>query len=33
VRSCAEGFDLLRAAALSPADSTDLISTLASQVK
>jgi hypothetical protein len=33
VRACAEGFDLLRAAALSPADSTDLISTLASQVK
>jgi len=30
VRSCAEAFDLLRAAALSPADSTDLISGLAS---
>jgi transcriptional regulator with XRE-family HTH domain len=29
VRSCAEAFDLLRAAALSPADSTDLISGLA----
>jgi len=33
VRLCAEGFDLLRAAALSPANSTDLISTLANQVK
>lgn len=33
VRACAEGFDLLRAAALSPADSTNLISTLASQVR
>jgi transcriptional regulator with XRE-family HTH domain len=33
VRFCAEVFDLLRAAALSPADSTDLISTLASQVR
>ncbi len=30
VRSCAEAFDLLRAAALSPADSTELISGLAS---
>jgi hypothetical protein len=30
VRSCAEAFDLLRAASLSPADSTDLISGLAS---
>src|SRR5712691_4004263 len=30
VRSCAEAFDLLRAAALSPADSTDLISGLVS---
>jgi transcriptional regulator with XRE-family HTH domain len=29
VRSCAEAFDLLRAAALSPADSTELISGLA----
>jgi hypothetical protein len=33
VRFCAEGFDLLRAAALSPADSKDLVSTLASQVR
>jgi|ERR1022692_2558505 transcriptional regulator with XRE-family HTH domain len=33
VRLCAEVFDLLRAAALSPADSADLISTLAGQVK
>jgi transcriptional regulator with XRE-family HTH domain len=31
VRMCTESFDLLRAAALSPADSTDLISDLASQ--
>jgi len=33
VRSCAEGFDLLRAAAMSPVDSTDLVSKLASQIK
>ena len=33
VRACAEGFDLLRAAALSPADSTDRIGKLASEVK
>ncbi len=33
VRICAEGFDLLRAAAMSPADSTDLVSKLASQIK
>lgn len=33
VRNCAEGFDLLRAAAMSPADSTDLVSKLASQIK
>jgi transcriptional regulator with XRE-family HTH domain len=33
VRMCAEGFDLLRAAALSPADSSDRISALANQVK
>jgi transcriptional regulator with XRE-family HTH domain len=33
VRLCAEVFDLLRAAALSPADSADLINTLAGQVK
>lgn len=32
VRMCAESFDLLRAAALSPADSADLISALASQI-
>jgi hypothetical protein len=32
VRMCTESFDLLRAAALSPADSTDLISDLASQI-
>jgi transcriptional regulator with XRE-family HTH domain len=32
VRMCTESFDLLRAAALSPADSTDLISSLASQI-
>ena len=28
-----EGFDLLRAAAMSPVDSTDLVSKLASQIK
>ena len=33
VRSCAEGFDLLRAAAMSPVDSTDLVSKLASQIR
>lgn len=33
VRQCAEAFDLLRAAALSPADSTELITTVASQVR
>jgi transcriptional regulator with XRE-family HTH domain len=33
VRMCAEGFDLLRAAALSPADSADKISTIASQLR
>ena len=32
VRACAEAFDLLRAAALSPADSTELISGLASSI-
>jgi transcriptional regulator with XRE-family HTH domain len=32
VRMCAESFDLLRAAALSPADSADLISQRASQI-
>jgi hypothetical protein len=32
VRACAETFDLLRAAALSPADSTDMIKNLAHQV-
>jgi transcriptional regulator with XRE-family HTH domain len=33
VRICAEGFDLLRAAALSPADSRDRISAIASEIK
>ena len=33
VRTCAEGFYLLRAAAMSPVDSTDLVSKLASQIK
>jgi hypothetical protein len=32
VRMCAETFDLLRAAALAPADSTDMIKNLANQV-
>jgi hypothetical protein len=32
VRMCAETFDLLRAAALAPADSTDMIRNLANQV-
>jgi transcriptional regulator with XRE-family HTH domain len=32
VRMCTESFDLLRAAALSPADSTDLISSVAGQI-